>query len=242
MKFCIVGNSHISCLKKAVDEFHFNDKFEFFGSYAESVSDIVCKDNRILAKSDLVRKSWMVTSGKEFIDIDDYDVILFHGLSGRLRNLNNILMASNDLSLGLVEESLVFSTDTIDKVLDTIPEAFFSKIVISSRPNERKAMFSESNINSPEEFLSKYNFVVDSSILAHSRFGLRYLPQPYETLSDIKLTQNVFGKGSVGLGKAPSVDGYKATSEEDTKHMNSSYGNIVVNKLIELVAKPDVDI
>ena len=235
MKICVIGNSHVACLKKAWDRMpKLPFELTFFASYASSIVETTTTASGIQPRSEQVKASWVTTSdGRDQIDFAAYDLIWVHGLGYNLNYFAQLLKQLHELgaSHALKHEAIVYNNRSSLAILECMPSEVRAKCIVSFRPNR------VSQNNESEAFdRALLEQLVAEIQQAHEHLGFKAtISQPQNTLQSLQYTRPEFSRGAVGLGKKPPSAGYKDVTEKSAmSHMNAEYGKLLINEMSSL--------
>lgn len=228
MKICLIGNSHIACLGEAWSENHYGLDITFFGSHLKTIVNTKNIDNIIYATTSSLKSNFIMTSrGKDSIDLNNYDVIVIHGLIQQLINYaihiesikNNIYYSSE-----IIKKSNPFFSCACHHIVTEIRKTSGIKILCSFAPNPIQTEPSKV-IN---EFV--YKSIVDLFNKLSEEFNFEILHQPPETLKNYIYTLDRYNKGSKKFDPCTIV-GTQEYSHDDTLHMNAEFGHLYLQQL-----------
>lgn len=236
MKVCIVGNSHIACVKKAWDssEASLSEKFTltFFGSHADTLLNTTSDEYGIYPSTEQVCNSFKLTSGgHDHISFDKYDALVLHGFSPSFRNylsLSNYL-EKHSVTSRFRDECFFNISLTMGKMIES---ALKSKlpVYITPRPcvsyNKQEEIVEKDKIS--EEVYGKVMSFVKDGFKSKS---LIYIPQPVETLMYYNFTNKKYNEAGIGLGAVPKNDNSHVLSSSNLTHMNELYGKVYLESL-----------
>ena len=214
-KICVIGNSHIGCIKKAFDELVVdggsNLDISFYGSPSSTLINTCLSRNLITPTDEKVSYMFRVLSGKDSINIDEYDFFVIHGLFDVTQHLTlqSKIQKYSSAVYSFAFENLLGST------LVHIIELLFSykkelKIVVTPRPAISSKYSGE--VYSKEIFIENENAY--SSYFSNK--DVFYLNQPQDSLANFFYTDIDFLK-----------NGLNFSIEDDGKfgdHANLKYG------------------
>lgn len=240
MKVCIVGNSHIACIKKAWDSLDAslseNFTLAFFGSHADTLLNTTSDENGIYPSNEQVANSFKLTSGGyDHISFEKYDALVLHGFSPSFRNylsLSNYL-ENNSVTSRFRDECFFNISLTMGKMIES---ALKSKLPVYVTPRPCVSYSKQEDIEEKdkisEEVYSKVmNFVKDGF---ESR-SLSYIPQPVDTLIYYNFTKKKYNEAGIGLGAVPKNDNSHVLSSSNLTHMNQLYGKAYLESLFDLL-------
>ena len=224
-RICIMGNSHVACLREAWDTYQ--DKsdsiaLDFFAAPATGLAALELKDGCIGTTDDRVRRSLRITSGgRDSLRLADYDAFLLMDLRVRVPRLvraissavaaqcsEDAIAASIGLPLGLMVRS---QTD--------------ASIYVGHAP-----LFAS---DKPQSRLRSYDELYDVMVAKLARHDLLLLRQPAETILYPCSTHMRFSVGSSRLLPHWRTGETLKQPPEDVGHMNSAYGQLFLRDFFQ---------
>jgi hypothetical protein len=82
MRICIIGNSHIACLKMGWDNLssEYSDiAVDFYGARAQSLNRVHLEGRCVIPDDDGIARAFVLSSGQAYLDADLYDFIFVVG-------------------------------------------------------------------------------------------------------------------------------------------------------------------
>lgn len=239
MKICIIGNSHLSCVKKAWDNYStyyakLGYEVTFFGSHADTLLNTESSERGVFPLTEQVGNSFYLTSdGEREISFDKYDLFVLHGLSPSLRNyLSLYKYFKNRFSSKSFQEEAFFNIgSTMDFFIKHLIKSG-KKIIVTPRPCASFSDISDidENLKITDDVFYK---LIDYIKSGFSKRNLFYLHQPSETLLYNFLTKKEFNENGMGLGAVPIKDNSKFLSDRNVTHMNEIYGRHYLDNLFK---------
>lgn len=246
MKLCIIGNSHLACIKTGWDKIagaHSDIEPVFFGAPVDHIRRLVVKPSKrrnrglLVPRTKVLRKSMVNTSGGlNQIKIQDYDAILLFGMFLTVPLVHMKLSAA--VRAQVVRDSVHETTcyQTIEKVRE-----ISTKVPVFVGHDPLQARQLAENPNPPlDADLFSYDeaFAAMEAELAETDVTL--LAQPAETIGAGLVTQEAWSKGSsrLDIGTEHSESAHAGL---DIRHMNAEYGALFLEThlpAIRAVAAP----
>lgn len=230
LRLCIIGNSHIACLKTAWDLMAQDRErltCTFFGSPGGGMQELQRDGSRLRPASSKLKRDMKFTSGgKDIIRLDDYDAFLLVGLRFFSPVFDRRLSAA--VSEAALRES--FGGTLARRIAADIRGASSAPIFIGSTPRPLKAGVAAENDRC---YMTAAEVSAALTRTFHSE-GFRFVPQPAETMRSPWSTKAEFGTD------APRLDHTKAKVDakfdrDDTGHMNTAYGRIYLEQFFEML-------
>lgn len=239
MRICLVGNSHLACIKKAWDtrasDFPGVD-VRFFASSANSIVDTTVSGSSIIPRTDQVKNSFVLTSGGlDVIVPSDYDAMVLYGFSLNLRQvlqLKDRLAASSGVSSAFRDKATIYNNPSSSHVYRLRASFSTGRWITCMRPNT--AAEPGSSETPVEQFAGYYGDAQRALVPLFEKFGMEYIQQPVETLASMDETLSHFNLGGYGLGTKPKAEGYtKISVDKNRNHMNDDYGGIMLKSMVD---------
>lgn len=231
MKICLIGNSHIACVKKAWDSLSSNyhsDSITFFGSHADTLLNTKGKNNKLIPTNEQVQNSFKITSnGHTEIDFTLFDICLIHGILPPLRgwyNLSEDFKKNITYSQDFINLCIKNYNPIIKHLINEITSCTTIPTLFTPKPNP--AIPKSTKLISNEDFMYTCQFMTSG----FNNLGLHYLPQPEETLLNFSSTKNEYNKNGLGLGRVPTKEA-KLAPPENNRHMNQLYGEVYLKNI-----------
>lgn len=217
MRICVIGNSHVACLKEAWTELAPDCpgvEVRFFASPARGLDSLALIDGELAASDPNVTKHMQITSGGfGAIELAEYDVFLVHAL--------HLVMAPlwSSLSRAVIVQSLadMSAKSTNVRLCRAIRQASDRAVYSGHTPMSARAAPLKNHV-SYADMASELR-----SILAG--VGVTLLNQPSETVLQPFGTQEQFARGSKKLEFA-SPD-RRFHDEGEVHHMNVDFGRLL---------------
>lgn len=227
MEICLIGNSHIACIREAWSEKK-DLNITFFGSHGRSIENTENIDGKIYATKENVRKNFKLTScGKEFIDLERYDAIIIHGLMPRPRGY---------LSFVKEKTGSIYYSSRITELANPYRRSVCFYLVNEIRKTSSIPIFSSSspNLASPKPYT-----IIDKNVFDDIQETIRdilkvedvnYLSQHPETVLHYIHTKEKFTKESRRLD-VHNISGACLHPGDDREHMNKEFGAFYLENL-----------
>lgn len=239
MKICIVGNSHLAAIKKAVDTGAFKEKgieIEFFGAHGRNFKTLQFKDGIISGPKKISEELLLVSGNKRStLDPTEFDAIVVYGGSLYLKELmtsihkltihGNRYFSETFLDEGIagwLQAQLAFqiakSTSALGLRTLLLPRPIPARRL---SPEERRGRTRRGTTEYREALFVRVEEIAQS-------LGIEWLMQPRETLTpDLRYTKTEYSTGSTRL-----VDETRGHGDADVNHMNASFGVLMVDAII----------
>jgi hypothetical protein len=228
-RICILGNSHIACLKAGWDAFADRPPYRltFFGSPGAGMLELGLKNGKLVPTSDRLKNDLRLTSGgRKAVQLADFDAFLLVGLG------MHIPARDRRLSQAVLGASL---RDTLDATLMTrlarsIRTASAAPVYVAPTPFKTRAAQRRRLVNAlPPPAMAK------ALTALYADLDLRFLPQPKATLKDDWATRDEFVKDAPRLESANGGQGGQFGAEQEV-HMNAHYGRIYLESFFQSLA------
>lgn len=231
MNICLLGNSHIACVKNAWDSMSstYNlDTITFFGSHADTLLNTISYKNKLLPTNNQVQNSFNMTSnGKTEIDFSLYDICVVHGILPPLRgwyNLSEDFKKNTFYSQAFYSACIKHYNPIVKHLIKEITSSTTIPVIFTPKPHT--ALQENKLVISNDDFQYLCNFMASG----FKAIGLHYIPQPRETLIDFFYTKIEYNKDGLGLGRIPTKE-MKLTPANNYRHMNTAYGEAYLKQL-----------
>jgi hypothetical protein len=226
VKLCIIGNSHVACLKSAWDALpRYHEEFDcaFFGSPGAGMNALYLEDGRLKAGTDKLRQDLRFTSGgQEAVRIGDYDAFLIVGVGFHT--------PSHDrrVSSAVLHAALrgMFGTTMAGRFASAIRIVTQAPVLICATP--LKATAGGSRRRSPALLEPAEVSGLLSSAYSAERF--RFLAQPSSTLENPWATRREFVVDAPRLAHVEQKIGGRFTEGQNV-HMNAEYGRLYLQSV-----------
>jgi hypothetical protein len=233
MRICIIGNSHIACVREAwSDDFDKTKKVTFFGSHANTILNTKNDHNIIKPTDEKVKNNFMLTSnGLNQIVLDDFDIIAIHGLitfpsgfKGYLNNLKSEVFYSSQA----LEKSNPFFNSTCGHIVNEIRKTSKIPIFVSPRP-----LPADKNIHK-NIIENEFKMLEELAISLLKCSDAIFLLQNDNTKGNYRSTKALFTKNSKRLNPG-SIHGSNQHPEDDVYHMNKDFGKCYLENLFQSI-------
>lgn len=224
MKVCVIGNSHISSLKRALllPGLSGDHQFTFFGSTRDRMLGLKVRSNVLSsADDDPLRRQMSITSGGEgVIDPSLYDVFLVYGLLLRVPPLDRRWSKA-------VARATCFDAyfGSVASYVVTLLCSVTKKPVLVGPVPLKASSARQPSIS--RDWLSDYS--IGAQWIAEAvreSGGAGMVAQPPETIGDGWFTKECYSQGAV------SLFGEKEVGGGDVLHMNERYGEEYLKSLV----------
>lgn len=248
MKICLIGNSHIACIKKAWESVHtkYNShSITFFGSTADTLLNTRAHQYKLIPTTQQVQNSFHITSnGQEEIDFSLFDLCIVHGVLPILNDwhdlwadLRNIFYSKEFINIcinNLIPTAPTPFKPTAKHLIKEITACTAIPLIFSITPNpiQRKKKNPTTNFN--------FNELLNFMTSVFNVLGVDYILQPEETMNNYFYTKPEFNKNAIGLGGTPTKE-TKFVGIRDYIHLNASYGEIYLKHIfqrIDMISNP----
>lgn len=230
MKLCIIGNSHIACLRNAWrEEAEITQEHEviFFGATGARLTKLKAsvEDRCLIAEPPLTEQLQQTSGGLGHIATDDYDAFVIVGLSNSVHDLVSAFTGAKYSMQVQAEATRDFWVSrNLFPVVNLLRSVCDKPIYIIHSPLEA--------LPAPLPVpISTYDDMIRTSqTQVFNDFGAKLLQQPNSTLNGGMATKRKFSSGSVRLnlrndGRA------RHHPQEDIEHMNADFGGIMLKTL-----------
>ena len=240
MKICIIGNSHIACLKFGWDlikDGYPNDSITFFGAHHLYLFDTAVENGKIVPLTDTVRQSFKITSdGLDCIDLSDYDFVVLHGIMNDLLYFKGHYFFRNRFYSEQVKDLHVQNMLNIHPALHMIrlvSSVSPIPLLVSHKP------FRAFHIQSESVSQNDYETLVSAMSRDLGKLGAIFFEQPRETINNYHYTFISYAKSSMRL--PPHNQETDFHEEGEINHMNSEFGEIYLHHLFRKIADLNQD-
>ncbi len=221
--FCIIGNSHVACLKEAWSEIgpnHPEIGITFVasrGSNPGGVGDLLLEGRHLVPGSAGLRTAMLATAGSDRIDTAAFDGFILCGIGFVLKPLDARLSSAvrRIATKTVFEKSICMKLLHLLKPVSTVPVRVIAHPLLSAR----SLTFAD------DTGLCPYPAVAGTAENIVADHGGMFLAQPADTLEGNFHTKAEFASGSIrldiGKGTQPHPEG-------EVKHMNRAFGRKVI--------------
>lgn len=236
MKLCILGNSHIACIKHAWDSVanrYPGVEVTFFGSSANSLENAQAKQGVLTPGTEQVARSWELTSGgSRDLVFERFDHVVIHGVLPfltRWERLFRWVTKNKTASSAFVQDCFWRGHPLTHKVLEQVGQLDKSRVLLTPRPspvkNGEEASLAEEGYRDLESFM----------VSGFQELGYRVRLQPLSSLTQGFHTYRRYNENAIGLGKRP--ESLTRAPEGDRTHMNIAFGELYLDDLISALGK-----
>jgi hypothetical protein len=254
MKICVIGNSHIAALKKAVEDGaldHTDANIVFFGAPGKNFDKLQVRDGMICGPATLQDMFLRVSDGLYTrIDPAEFDVVVvyagrfyFHRLLGSIHRVlrSDVHLSKDCLSTGIGRWLTSKHVFRLARMIDEASPA--TRVVLVPRPIPAAGVADASDAAAPD---AKSPWVWDTlepsfrkkiwSICSQSasRRGVELFAQPDSTIDANQFTKPDFTTHSNRLLK-PEVKHRQA----EVSHMNARFGEVFLLSLLAHLSNGD---
>ena len=234
MRICFIGNSHLAALKLGWMEIQHEFpeiSIAFFGARGIGWNSFQVTGNRLTVTGETALSDMRLTSGKDYMDMSDYDLFCVHGLGlGTIRSVrmnashsvSPLLPRQQRVSADAFEEALVnwMSHTTSLAIVNALRTNTESRVIASAQP--RLAAGAPQQTERTHKIALRSGAaprLVDLTVKAANKaYPCRVIFQPEETVEQHILTRQEFSVGSMSL-----VHDIEHQSH-DLQHMNARFG------------------
>ncbi len=231
-KICILGNSHVACLKHGwtkIAENHPDFQISFFAEAGNDGLGTVCLDGRQLtAKSDHARNAFTVTHGKDRLDIDEYDGFLIFGARAQTFWPTDTFYSTACLDAAF--DDLTTGTPA-NRVLTCLAEVTDAPIYVGHSPLLAAREIRDRTVS--DAYLAGLELLNDRY---YSKHGARMLGQPLSTIVNGSSTAPELSWGVPKLSAVNGVDDARQAAT-DNSHMDAVFGALWLEAFFEILAK-----
>ena len=223
MKICVIGNSHSSCVRKALNEFkpRLDCTLTFFSSSGSNILDSSFKGDSLIPHTHLLRESWKLTSGgDEVLNFRDFDAVWIVGYPASFNELARRAIAlTKPFSQQFRDAAVIESRPGMRHIANYLSSLDYP-VFVTARPN--RAVSPRAKSENLGDLYDSYSSHVGEIF---SSQGMTFLPQPILTLSSMSTTKLEFSRNGVGLGKEIRNQELESKKgDDDVTHMNEHYG------------------
>jgi len=252
VKICVIGNSHIACLKHAVQNGALDGTgadIVFFGAPGKNFKKIQFRDGVIRGPEELRDKLLLVSEGRYTqIDPAEFDVVVIYGgafclhilVGGIHRALKNkVHISEKCLETGI--ERWTISKHTFRLAREIGKTSSTTRAILVPRPIPANGAAVESgNVNRHIESdwlwdtleLAFRRKIWDICRQAAERRGVEIFLQPETTIDANQFTKSEFTANSLRL-----LNPKAAHEQADVSHMNAKFGENVLLSLLDHLAQ-----
>lgn len=231
-RICIIGNSHVACLKtgwNTLRDRYPGMKLTFFASRAGRMSALRAQGTTLVPGNPQLEADIRFTSnGKSSINLAEFDGVLIVGLGLRVPALEARLSAA--VIAATASDSLTASIN--HKLATLVRAACQCPVWIGHTPQKAIA----ANGRETPKFAS-YQRSFEALRRALDIPGARLIPQPEITLFKNWNTKLEFSQGSTRLDVGDSISNQPHPSKDD-EHMNGHFGAIYLQSLFTTLESP----
>ena len=236
MKLCILGNSHIACIKHAWDniaERYPGVDVVFFGSSANTLEHAKAEQGVLVPGTEQVARSWELTSGgSRELAVERFDHVVVHGVLPFLTRWERLFRWVNKnqtASSAFVRDCFWRGHPLTHKVLAQVDQLDKSRILLTPRPSPVRQ---GEEVPLPEAGYRELESFMASGFRA---LGYRVRLQPLASLTQGFHTFRRYNEDAIGLGKRP--ENLTRAPEGDRTHMNLAFGELYLDDLLSALDK-----
>lgn len=224
MRVCVLGNSHVACLKQAWTELeaaHPGVDVRFFASPAGGLASLELHDGYLTPSDPKVVDHIRITSGGlEAIRLDDFDAFFVHALTLVVPRL------PKHLSSAVIRLSVANKMETSInlRICRMIAAATSRPIYAGHTPIQAVAV-------DPETV--PYDQIAEAMKAVLAGQGVTLVPQPMETVALPLSTKEEYARGSRKLEFAPEEKALHDAGEP--LHMNAAFGRLLFGSFLSML-------
>lgn len=250
-KICILGNSHMACIKNAwkKDESELKEGFEidFFGATGDILKHIKLDGMILLPTSKTSLKHINITSqGKKNIDLNSYNFFFIAGCGYGIQSLIYILRENDLLEFDRTSKhkQMISKSCFVQSAKDIIENstALYLYRLLSKKISPEKIFIVEQpypSENILKRISERHKFMLDLSFKNFIRDlyyklkedltgkGINLRQQPSFLMADDFFTQKIYSRGSKRL-----VYEDEEHSHKDHFHMNDDFGKYILDDML----------
>lgn len=231
MKICVIGNSHVASIKKALQGFKDSSlEVDFFADRGVRLRKLEVDGGVLRTRDEDVRRVLEYTSGgKSEICVDEYDIFILYGLYAK--------------GLFIKQESF-FSEEVIKQtVKDHVAlTASFDILLKLRRITDKKIFIGHDPFPAAEEVVDKaisrdYIYGMEKlNLFLYNSLNCEAISQPSETIVNKSYTNPIYSRKSSRLTVDEDMEG-KLHPESEKKHMNNEFGKLWLEKFLKITSK-----
>lgn len=230
MKVCVIGNSHIACLRAALNEnpaAFTAGEITFFGAAKGLLSKLVAdqRDRKLTAPPEVAERLKRTSGGLSHIKVDSYDAFLVGGLSNAVQSL--VPTIASDRFSDAVKSATIrdfWNKQKLSQVIRTFRLVSDAPLFVMHAP----LVAASDPVQMPGDAYA--SMISASQEVYFDEFSAKLLRQPDITLNGGMATRSEYSSGSVKLGDESSGDPQEHREGENS-HMNAAFGGIMLQEL-----------
>jgi hypothetical protein len=233
MRICVLGNSHVACLKLAWDELRVDypkTSLTFFADRQNGLAGLTPKGSALVPSNEALSAAIGYTSGGQTtVETEDYDVFLVCGLNLYLPRLDCRLSSAvvRAANRDCLPASLNF------RVAQKLRAVTSKPVHLAHCPQRAYTPKTCADRNS-----MSYGRVFKFAFEVAEERGLKLNIQPLRTLEDGWSTRLAYSRGSTRLAIDDEIAPDAAHSKTDTAHMNVDFGRLYLERWFETLNCP----
>jgi hypothetical protein len=229
MRICVIGNSHVACLKSAWSTLETEcdeHTLKFFAGPKSTLAELSLdeKSGRLVSTSTALTASLRMTSGGEAeIDVDHYDLFLLVGLLFWWPSIPR--QVSRAVQVALAQD--VFAKTLSANIAALLRRCTQAPILVTAVPRPVKH-------EAPRELSATLPLATVAEIFseAHVSTRWRFFAQPSTTLGASGYTLDHLSKDAPRLAHTPMSVG-QVFDDKNSGHMNTEFGRLFLTGLFE---------
>ncbi len=264
-RLCFIGNSHLACVKLAIDA---DPKAlparsaDYFAGSGYLIDKFHVVDGHFLTTDDdyLMTQMTSTSAGRDRIDMRAYDAFVIVGLGIEYRDLFQLfrmhcLAADRKRSAGREVISDAFFTDFLARAYGnragyglarSIRAASSAPVIFLSSPYPSETIIDNKvnahlrKLRATAYFGDLVDFFLQCADAAAAAAGATFIPQSDDTLATPGFTKATLNRGAVGLAPPKITEAHNWHREKTTAdpwHMNAEFG---ASRLRDIAAALDV--
>lgn len=223
MRICIIGNSHVACLREAwagLIGVHAGVRMRFFASRGNRLETLDLRDGVFRSSDPSVSSDLTHTSGGlDHIPLADFDVFLVHGGLQAPRLPDYVSSAVVQQCCG----------DSVDQAMNTqLARLIFET---TKRPVFSGHVPMRAN-NKIGHDVIPYPRIHEAMRARMESFGIGLLRQPEETVAGNFGTHAEFAQGAPRLAAGSPLQQRRQYPDDNMAHMNAAFGRIFLNRFL----------
>lgn len=225
-KICILGNSHVACIKKAWDNSSSEGfDIDFFAHQAQGMQALRIEGDHLVPTNDRLKLALKrSSSGKSIIKPDEYSALVLVGLGLELLHLNTL----NKYSKAVIKASYS----------DYVKQTLLYRLAKQIRSiSEQRLYVLHSPLKSKNAAPAGCEVYIRSINLMAEVFAeignVQILAQPLETIVEDRFTAPQYAKSALKLDIG-EIDEHHI---EDGAHMNADFGKLLLDDIQTTITK-----
>ena len=228
MKICVMGNSHVGCLKRgwdAIKEDYPEHEITFFAQRSDGLDGLIAHDGKLIPNNEKLAKALEFTSGgKKEIDPTEHDVFVIYGAGAK----TSFITDNHFYSRAVVERSLndLVANTLSFNLLKRLRTLTNKPVFIGHLPLVPAMKVSADA--APSDYVARVELINE---VTYRPLRAELVRQPLSTIVNGNNTHPDFSKGSKALAVGDSGDNVYHP-ESDNDHMNDKFGQIWLREFL----------